>query len=336
MEKPHFDVLQKALSKNGEAVVYALNATQIVQESLERLDAWPPATKHLGQGMMAALLLQALADTESSETLSLQWMCEGPFGHLFAEARNFGEVRATIREPRPDVDNYETGLGTGLLQVRRARGKAATTSIVNSKGLVSEDIVEYLEQSEQKNCGVNFSVQIEWDSEDKNKFRVRSALAYMVHVLPQPTEQKLNEALLRWDRQMLALGSISHWLLRSEQSTQDMLRLLLGEEEPNIVMTQRVAFSCSCTVQRAARALAMVESQAEKEGEKIEKAPTEIRCEYCGKSYTIGAKVKKAGKKPAKKIRKKAPTAKKKLKKPAKKPAKPKKKPKKKAVRDAK
>lgn len=301
------DTLQKTLSENGEAVIYALDATELVQESMKRLDAWPPAAKHLGQSMMAALLLQALADSDAGESISLQWMCEGPFGHLFAEARNFGEVRGTIRLPRPDVADYETGLGEGILQVRKFRGAVGTTSLVNSKGSVSEDLVEYLEQSEQKNCGINLSVVIDWEDEAKTKFIVRAAHAYLVHILPQPNEQKLNDALVRWDRQMQSLGAISRWQLREDQVTQDMLRLITGEPEPRIVMTQRVVFSCNCSVQRAARALAILETQEEKEGA-LAAAPhpdtaTEIRCEYCGKSYSIGAaettalKPKKTGKK---------------------------------------
>ena len=281
-------VLQKAISENGEAVVYVLDATSLVEESMERINSWPPATKHLGQSMMAALLLQSLADSDTGESLSLQWMCDGPFGHLYAEAKNIGEARGTIREPRaPGIIDYETPLGQGILQVRRFRGAVGTTSIVNSKGIVSLDIVEYLEQSEQKNCGVNFSVLVDWKDERKTKFSVKSALAYLVHVLPQPNEQRMNEALLRWDRQMSSLGPISRWHLRNDQMTKDMLRLILGEPEPKIVMTQKVAFRCNCSQERAARALALLEVQEKKEGQNLHSPETEIRCEYCGKTYTI-------------------------------------------------
>jgi redox-regulated HSP33 family molecular chaperone len=268
------DVLQKAICENGEAVVYVLNATALVQESMERVAAWPPAAKHLGQAMMASLLLQALSDSDVNDSISLQWTCEGPFGHLFAEAKNFGEVRGTIARPQAPVADYTTGLGHGLLQVRRSLNRVGTTSIVNSTGVVSSDIVEYLEKSEQKNCGINLSVVVDWEDEARTKFRIRSAIAYLLHVMPQPTEAKLNEALLRWNRQMEAL---------------DMLRLLLGEENPKLVMTQRVAFKCNCDVNRAARALALLEAQEEKEGT-FQKAPeTEIRCEYCGKAYMISS-----------------------------------------------
>lgn len=283
------NALVKTISENQEAVIYALDATDLVQEAMERVGTFPPATKHLGQAMMASVLLQALTDSETNETLSLQWMCEGPFGHCYAESRNYGEVRGTIQNPQAPVTDYETTLGPGLLQVRRGRGPVATTSVVNATGNVSNDVVEYLEQSEQKNCGINLSVQIEIDPNDENKLRVREARGYLVHILPQPTEVKMNEALLRWDRQMQTLGPISRWALRESHTTLDMLRLISGEPEPKVVMNQRVTFSCNCSEERATRALALLETQEAKEGTFHEEPETEIRCEFCGRVYHIQA-----------------------------------------------
>jgi molecular chaperone Hsp33 len=296
------NALLKAISENEEAVVYALDATALVQESMERLQAWPPATKHLGQAMMASLLLHALSDAEEKDGLSLQWMCGGPFGHCYVESKNYGECRGTIQNPRPAVQDYETNLGPGLLQVRRTLRGHSTSSVVNATGDVSNDVVEYLEKSEQKNCGINLSVVIDWDENDPNKFKVTAAHAYLIHILPQPTQQLLNDALVRWNRQMTTLGPISKWSLRQEQITLDMLRLITGEEEPNVVMNQRVLFSCNCSEERAARALALLETQEKKEGSFHPEPETEIRCEYCGRTYTVRAQ---AGPKKAKKGKRK-------------------------------
>ncbi len=280
------DSLKKMISENGEAVIYALDATELVQESMERIGSYPPATVHLGQGMMAAALLQALTEIEDKESVSLQWMCDGPFGHLYAEARNYGEIRGTILNPLAPVTDYKTGLGAGILQVRRTR-KERTTGIVNAMGNVPTDILEYLEISEQRSCGINFSVLIDWDENNKEKFKVQHALAYLVHILPQKTEQKKNDALLRWDRQMRTLGSISNWLLRSDHRATDMLQLISGEESPKIVMSQRVIFACNCTEERATRALALLESQETNKSSASEQI--EIRCEFCGRTYTVSS-----------------------------------------------
>lgn len=278
------DGLAKALTESAEAVVYVLNATDLVQESMVRVETWPPATVHLGQAMMAAALLQALSEGKENETVSLQWMTDGPFGHLYAEARNFGELRGTIQNPRPNVADYETKLGEGVLQVRRAR-HVSTTGLVPSVGDVSLDVVEYLERSEQRACGINLSVKIEWEDSAQTKFRVAHALGYLVHVLPQSDGKRAEEALLRWDRQMRSLGSISRWTLRSDQILADMLRLISLEESPNIVLQQRVRFSCHCNAERATRALTMLDAH---EGTGTDAA--EVKCEYCGKTYQIARK----------------------------------------------
>jgi redox-regulated HSP33 family molecular chaperone len=73
-------------------------------------------------------------------------------------------------------------------------------------------------------------------------------------------------------------------------------------------MNQRVIFSCNCSTERAERALTLLETQEKKEGSFQGAAQTEIRCEYCGKTYMIRAKrprKKASAKKPAGKGRKK-------------------------------
>jgi molecular chaperone Hsp33 len=281
--------LIKALSKDGQAVVYTLDATSVVQESMERIGSYPPATKHLGQAMMAAVLLQALTDSETNETLGLQWSNTGPFGTCFAESRNFGEVRGTITYPQAPVMDYETKMGEGVLQVRRRRGPIDTASTVKAVGDVSLDVVEFLENSEQKNCGINLSVVIGIDPDNADKFIVKEALGYLIHILPQATPEKATAALVNWNSQMLALGAISQWALREGQKNVDMARMLLSDNNPNIVMSQRVEFACTCSEERAARALALAEDQEEREGFHHAGKQTEITCEFCGQHYILTA-----------------------------------------------
>ncbi|MCO5142174.1 MAG: Hsp33 family molecular chaperone HslO [Oligoflexia bacterium] len=282
------DLLQKCVSKNQDAVVYAIDATALVQETMERVGTWPTATNHLGQALMGAALIQALNDKDGHLDITFQWMCAGPFGHVYTDAKNFGELRGTISNPKADVDSYEVGLGTGVLQVKTTRSLGGGTSIVDSKGSVSEDLVEYLEKSEQKNCGLNLSVLIAWN-EDKTNFRVKSALGYLVHILPQQSTQRMNELLLSWDQHMKALGPISKWVLNENHRTTEMLRFLCAEEHPKIVMDQRITFRCNCDEQRAKRALALLEHQEDLEGQNNHQNVTEIRCEFCGKIYEIKA-----------------------------------------------
>jgi molecular chaperone Hsp33 len=281
----HYDGIKKCLSENGEALIYVIDATNLVEESMERIGAWPPAAAHLGQAMMGVVLLQALSDKQGGEKVSLQWNCEGPFGHLFVEARNYGEVRGTILNPRPPVADFATKLGPGILQVRRTTN-STVTSVVNAVGDVSLDLVEYLEKSEQRYAGINLSVKLDWKDEKQSEFKVTHAIGYLVDVLPQASEQKFTDAMLRWDRQMRSLGELSKWVIRPEKSMDDMLEIITGEPTPKVIMSQRVVFSCHCTTERAARALALAAKDDENFSEK-DHTPETIRCEYCGKEYLL-------------------------------------------------
>lgn len=279
------DRIRKIISENGETLIYAIDATEIVQDSMTRIQSFPPATVHLGQAMMAVLLLQAMgAEKEGTETVALDWLCEGPFGHLYAEARNHGEVRATIQNPQAPIFDYDTKLGLGQLRVRKTR-IVSTTSIINAEGNVASDILLYLEQSEQRHTGINFSVHIEWnDPNDPAKgFRVERAIGYLIDLLPQDSKQKFEDALLRWDRRMREIPQMSKWALDPKDRVSGILQLISGEASPKVILDQRVLFSCHCSEERAERALALADSHDP--GSKQESHT--IKCEYCGKIYQL-------------------------------------------------
>lgn len=289
------DGLHKCITRDAEAVILVIEATQLIQDTIDRIGSWPTASVHLGQAMMGVLLVQALSEDDEPEKVSFQWKAEGPFGDLFVEARNFGEVRGTILNPQAPVLDLKTGLGQGLLQVRRTK-RNTVTGIVSSVGDVSLDIVEYLEKSEQRSCGMNLSVQLAWDStpNSKSKVKVKHAVGYLIDVLPQKQKFEFDRNLLRWDRQMRALGPLSEWLLEPSPS-ENILKILSGEEHPRVVMSQRVKFSCSCSRDRAEAALAFADTQIEKEGRAKQKDITSyeeeeeirVRCEFCGKVYLL-------------------------------------------------
>lgn len=282
----HPALIEKCLSSNGEAVIYAIDATAIIQTVMLQLQAYPPATKHLGQAMMSALLCQALEEFSLSEIISLQWNNQGPFGELYVEAHQSGSVRGIIMHPRPDVADFDTPLGKGVVQVQKRR-QEAFTSMIKASGDVSLDMVEFFEQSDQRQCGLNLSVKIDLAPPDAAfPFVVTHALGYLIDILPQPSDEKRDTALLRWDRQMRDLGAISRWVIRPEVSTRDMLELISGEPSPSIVMTHHIQFACNCSQDKAERAFLFAQSQNGPVAEESAAAPV-IRCEYCGHTYLI-------------------------------------------------
>ena len=176
--------------------------------------------------------------------------------------------------PRADVPNLTTPLGEGLLQVRRTRG-VVTTGIVPAKGNVTLDILEYLEKSEQKNCAMNLWVDIQSRETSESPFYVRRALGYAVHVVPLRTLEEQNRSLYLWDKHIDSLGPLHKWVL-GDDPTKDMLSFVTAEFNPRIIFDQSVTFFCTCSEERAERALAIADETS-----------GEVRCEFCGKVYLL-------------------------------------------------
>jgi len=303
----HQDKILKSLTKDGQAVVIAVDARDVLQEALDRVEAWPPAMIHLGQAMLSAALLQSLPDHAADTRLELQWRCDGPFGPLFAECRDRGRLRGTVLYPKPDVIDLKHSMGVGHLQVRRSRS-GASTGIVAAQGNVVLDVLEYLEKSEQKNCAMSLWVDLSVDSpadsllnesassskksdHPAQPFKVRHAFGYLVHVLPQKTKQIENAMLYNWDRHLKSLGPISNWVFR-ENPCAEILSFVSAEFSPNIIESENLDFFCSCSEERAERALA-ISNQAENEvaNEALKtnllQNTEEVQCEFCGKIYLL-------------------------------------------------
>jgi redox-regulated HSP33 family molecular chaperone len=290
----------KALSEDQTVVIVSLEARSLVQELAERLGAYPPSIVHLGQACLGALLLQALTDTDEDEKVELQWNCAGPFGHLYADALGTGRVRATIHKPQAEVQSLHESLGVGVLQVRRLSrdGTPKGTGIVTAQGRVAEDLVDYLDKSEQRSCGMNLSVQVAWDQEaadaGRAPFKVSEATGYIVHVLPQEREGLKQQLLEGWHERMRVMGPLSSWAIPEDSTTaaEHILSLLTVGSKPKIHLKKGVELFCTCSSDRAERALALL-TPRERQGlvsdeDKVSNTVT-MTCEYCGVVYKLAA-----------------------------------------------
>jgi molecular chaperone Hsp33 len=283
------DCLRKAIDKDGEASIAVVDATQLVQESMLRIQSLPPATIHLGQAMMGAILLLSTTDKADTQKISLQWNVDGPFGHLYVESTQLGHARGTIGVPQPQgVKDFDSKLGNGLLQVRRI-SETTFTGLVPAKGDVGNDIVEYLDQSEQRRAGVNFTVKLGWREAPAGElpFVVEAAYGYLIDLLPQANPLNARAVLKKWDGVMRSLGNISDWAIESGGSvdpTSQMLRLISGESSPKETVYQRVVFHCPCSKDRAEQALALA---SKIDGQPKQKDEESVVCEFCGKVYVI-------------------------------------------------
>lgn len=291
--------IKKCVTRDKEAVIVAIEARNLVAEVQQIHRAAPAGTYHLGYGLMAGLLLQALPDAQVEEKLELQWKSQGPFGSLYIEAREGGRVRGTLGNASPPEsgESLEVGLGEGLFQVRRfkksdgvASGDTSpivTTGIVEAKGNVILDCLEYLERSEQRMCSMNLWIDISINKNNlDNPFQVNQALGFLVHVMGAHQQQVSDAKLWQWDQHLRSLGRLKSWMLGPDP-TADILSFISGEYKPYISGSYSVSSFCTCSEERAERALAIVSQQDKKEGREPLTGQQPVVCEFCGRQYDI-------------------------------------------------
>jgi molecular chaperone Hsp33 len=277
------DLLKKVLLDNGSAQLVVVNATDLVQTSMEQAEAWPPATIHLGQGLLAALALLSIFTKDSEGRLSLQWSSQGPFGDLYVEADPKGNVRGTLLRPQSPVQNLYASMGPGNLMVRKTF-LGTSTGIISSVGDVCTDALNYLEQSEQRHCAMNLWVDLTWnDKTPDHPVRVRGAYAYLLETLPDADSRKQMLMAQMWEDRLSDIGTLSKWQFPHSDPLSHIIDTIAGPANVQEMMSQSIRFHCNCSEERAERALALAVRQS---GEPQTQSEI-IRCEFCGKNYQI-------------------------------------------------
>lgn len=277
------DILRKVLIDDNRVQLVAIDATQLVNQTMIQAEAWPPATIHMGQGLLAALSLLSILTKDTDGKLSLQWSSNGPFGDLYVEANPSGNVRGTILKPKAAVQNLYASMGPGHLMVRKTFTNSSS-GVVSSEGDVCKDVLNYLAQSEQRQCAMNLWVDLSWkDETPDNPVSVNSAYGYLLECLPDPDPRRRTLMTQVWEDRLKEMGTLSKWKIDPSRPTDSIIANISDGGAFKEIMTQNIRFHCNCSEERAERALALAVRES---GEPQVEAEI-IRCEFCGKNYRI-------------------------------------------------
>lgn len=275
----------RATALGGRVRALAIDATGVVADLAGRHATEPAVTAALGRLATGALLLGAgLKGADHLVTLRVKG--DGPAGQLVASANGRGEVRALVSNPRPGVEQVRNGklnvagaVGRqGMLTVTRDLGMrepyAGTVELVS--GEIGEDLAHYLLRSEQIPSAVGIGVFVRSDA------TVDAAGGYMVQVLP---ELSAGEAA-SLEETIRALPHPTAMLRAGDAPENILARIFPDGFEARA--TTPVRFHCSCTRERAERALVLLGEEAireiiEEEGE----AGAELTCEFCTARYAL-------------------------------------------------
>ncbi|CAM9354142.1 unnamed protein product [Chrysoparadoxa australica] len=276
------DHLVSVLSGNGEVLVRAITARELVQEALVKQDLRPVAADALGRVMICTLLMsQGLKD---KETLQLTFSGSGPLKSVMAISDGEGGVRGFVGNGREELTTTNVGeaIGAGLLQVVRNHPdfERPYNGIVQLRnGQVAYDVAGYLKDSEQKSCAIAAGVTV-------TGALCRQASGYYIETLPGASDETMNRITANVAR-VLAQSKDPAQLMADGLTPTALVEVLLeGVGGINSLTMSKPKYVCHCSSERVFRALRLL---GEEEVKQIvaSNEMVEVKCEFCGKCYRM-------------------------------------------------
>ncbi len=282
------DKLIHGVAAEGKIRVLSAITTKTAAEAIRRHGTSPTASAALGRMLTGASLLAATL--KDFDRLTAKIDCEGPIGGIFAEVNAAGEVRGYVRNPLAEMPLKPNGkfdvsglIGQGTFYVIRESGfdvglhrEPYIGSVPITSGEVAEDFAFYLAKSEQIPSAVMLGVLLN----NIEPFVLASG-GVLVQIMPGA-----NEHLITMIEDTIAHAPHVTSLINEGAGPEDLIKLVLGVIDYEIMEERPVAFKCSCSVERA---VTMVSSlgRAEVEDMLEKDKGASMTCGFCNEKYEL-------------------------------------------------
>ncbi len=265
----------RALTDDGNFRVIAVRTTETVRGCVAAQSATGATASLVSDLLTGAVLVRE----SMAPDLRVQVILQSPQqrSRIVADAHPDGASRALVQM----AGSSDLALQDGdLLQVARTLHNGALqqgTVAVSASGGVSQALMQYMQLSEQIFTVCAVGCRREGDE-------IVAAAGYLVQLLPEVLEPSgpmlvMAERLREFEsmRPVLARGLIEPAALLAE--------LLYGMPY-SVVGEGCVKFGCQCSAERVALALSTL-PKSDIQDLLAQEAPTELTCDYCGKSYAF-------------------------------------------------
>jgi len=278
------DYLIKGLSKDKRIVAYVAKTTNLVEQARQIHKASPTAIAALGRTLTLAAIMGKMLKKDE-ERISLQITGNGPLGNIFAEADSKGNVRGFIKRAYIDLPPTPDG----KLDVPSAIGKEGTLSVIRDLGLkepyrgvvpivsggIAKDLAYYFTYSEQLPSAVAAGVYVSKEG------KVISAGGYIVQIM-ESAEKDIIDIL---ETNIKNLDPPSKMILDG-QSPEEIMSRIFKNIEYEQFSREDLKYACRCSRERAENTLIALGVKELEELIKNEEF-IEVKCEFCGKTYTF-------------------------------------------------
>ena len=283
------DKLIRGMAADGTVRVLAAITTDITAEAIRRHQPSPTVSAALGRIMTGTLLLASTLKDFERVTAKIE--CDGPVGGIIAEATAAGGVRGWVKNPlaelpvRPDGKFDVAGIiGHGMFHIIREagsnvglRGEPYIGSVPITSGEIAEDFAYYLAKSEQIPSAVMLGVLLQ----NTEPF-VAASGGVLVQVMPGA-----NEHVLTMIEDTIAHAPNLTAVIKEGATPTDLLKIVLGVIDFEVMEEKPVIFKCNCSQERAAETIAALGHDEVSEMRLTDKGAS-MTCGFCNETYVLG------------------------------------------------
>ena len=273
----------RAIAADGYIRAFASTTKEIVQKAADIHKTTPVVTAALGR-LLTAGAMMGLMMKGDRDVMTLMVRGDGPVKGLTVTADSKGNVKGYPGDAQVDIPPKRKGkldvggaVGKGSLTVIKDLGlkEPYTGQVELVSGEIAEDITYYFAASEQVPSSVGLGVLVDTD------WSVKQAGGFIIQLMPG-TPDEVIDAL---EKKLSEVNSVTS-MLEEGQSPEDMINTLLDVFEPEILEKNELAFKCNCSSSRMAKALISI---GEKELQAMidDGEPVELKCQFCGSTYTF-------------------------------------------------
>lgn len=288
IETLYMDNLVHGTAADGTVRIVATITTDTTAEAIRRHQTSPTVSAALGRMLAGTLMLGATL--KDFDRLTARVDCSGPVGGIIAETNPAGEVRGYVRNPVAELPPKPNGkfdvsgiIGTGTFYVIRESGfdiglhrEPYVGSVPITSGEIAEDFAYYLAKSEQIPSAVMLGVLL-----NSTEPFVAAAGGVLVQMMPGA-----NEHIITMIEDTIAHAPHVTSLIKEGATPVDLLKMVLGDIDFEVMEETPVSFKCSCSPERAAVMIGSL-GRSEVESMLVEDKGASMTCGFCNEIYKL-------------------------------------------------
>lgn len=282
------DKLVYGTAVGGTVRLMAAITTNIAAEAIRRHQTSPTVSAALGRTLTGTLMLGA--SLKEFDRLTVKIESDGAVGGIVAEATKNGTVRGYVKNPIAEAPPKENGkfdvsgiVGAGTFYVIRESGydvglyrEPYIGSVPIVSGEIAEDFAYYLAKSEQIPSAVLLGVLLQPEAPF-----VRTSGGVMIQMMPGA-----NEHIATMIEDTIKHAPHLTTVITEGATPEDLLKLVLGVIDFEILEEKEVSFACTCSFDRA---VSLISSLGRREVASMleEDKGAKMTCGFCNELYTL-------------------------------------------------